>query len=553
MLPRILAHGRSPMLAGLVVIGLASAAAGIGVAYAVAGLFSAALGEPSSLSTPVLFALLPAAALMLFSLQVAQRTLAEHLGQHYVVELRAAIFDRLHALADGERARLRQGHLMTRFSADLTAIRAWVAQGLAAALTGGATLFGFLLFLTAMNVAFGLLVTAGAVVVTGTVFFLGPPLRDRIRWARRRRARLSAFMGERVTAMSGVRALRAGSSDRRRLTKLSRRLATAMVRRAAWIESIRALPGAGGLLLPALCLAVTPWVVTDTLAPQTLVLVMTVAGLSAQPLTQLSQAYVHRSNFEVARNMLAFLFSLRVQPTRGGKGRGLPSGPATIEVRRLVPARGAAPLKVSAEVGARIVVQGDAGIGKTRLLRMLAGFERVPVQTVTLKGRDLARIWRESLHREIRLLSPDLPLLKGTLQRNVGLAGTNPKALSDLLECCGVTPELLGTHTPEDFRVREAGANVGSSLHMRILLARALAGQPGVLLVDDFDRIRDPLVSRRIRDLWDGNGDITVVMVTQSEAIRSSADRVWRIEPINPVDETSDVSRHQQESTHEAA
>ena len=553
MLPRILAHGRSPMLAGLVVIGLASAAAGIGIAYAVAGLFSTALGEPSSLSMHVLFALLPAAALMLLLMQVAQRTLAEHLGQHYVVELRSEIFDRLHALADGERARLRQGHLMTRFTADLTAIQAWVAQGLAAALTGGATLFGLLLFLASINVVFGLLVMAGATVVIVAVFLLGPALRERIRWARRRRARVSAFMGERITAMSGVRALRAGSADRRRLLKLSRRLAKAMVRRAAWIESVRALPGTGGLLLPALCLAMAPWVAADVLAPQTLVLVMTVAGLSAQPLTQLSQAYVHRSNFVVARNMLAFLFSLRLQPTRGGKGRGLPPGPAAIKICRLVPAEGAAPLKVHAEAGARIVVKGDAGIGKTRLLRMLAGFERVPARTVTLKGRDLARIWLESLHREIRLLSPDLPLLKGTLRRNVGLSGTDTQALSDLLERCGVTPELLGTHEPDDFHVREAGVNVGSSLHMRILLARALAGQPRVLLVDDFDRVRDPLVSRRIRDLWDGDDDITIVMVTQSDEIEASADHVWHIEPTHSVNETPEVSRQEKESTHEAA
>ena len=143
--------------------------------------------------------------------------------------------------------------------------------------------------------------------------------------------------------------------------------------------------------------------------------------------------------------------------------------------------------------------------------------------------------------------------MQGTLARNIGLRAKSPRELTDLLEHCGVTSELLGTYAHEDFRIREAGANVGSSLHMRILLARALAGQPWVLLVDDFDRIRDPLVSQRIRELWEGADDITLVMVTQSEAIRATADQVWRIEPIDPVDEAPDASRPSKESIHEAA
>ena len=555
MLPRILAKGRSLMLVGLVVIGLASAAAGIGVAYAVAGLFTAALGGEPPIEIRLLFALLPVAALILLTLQVGQRALAEHLGQHYVVELRSVIFDRLYALADRERARLRQGHLMTRFTADLTAIRAWVAQGLAAAMTGAATLAGLLIFLAFIEPVFGLVVAAGALVLVAAVLLIGPVLRQRIWWARRKRARLSAFMGERVTAMSSVRALGAGARDRRRLLDLSRRLAAAMVRRAAWTESARALPGAGGLLVPALCLAVVPWVMADGVTPQTLVLVMTVAGLATQPLTQLTQAYVHRTNFGVARNMLRVLFELPVQPTRGGNGngRGLPDKPAAIEIRDLAVADGSAQFSASADAGSRIVIDGAAGSGKSRLLRMLAGFERVPRRKVRFKSRDLAKVWRESLHREVRLFMPEMPLLQGSLRRNLGLNANTTLDLPALLNECGISPKLIPQDEIESFRIREAGANVASSLHMRILLARALAGNPQVLLIDDFDRIQDTCVRQQICELWQSASDTTVLIVSDSDDIRERADQIWHINQIDHISEAHSVPRFSQENVHEAA
>ena len=538
MLPRLLANGRGLMLAGLCTVGLLSAAAGIGVAQGVAALFGVALNAGSSALAGLWssgLTLLPLAVVGLIVLQVVERALSEHLGQHYVVDLRMAIYDQLYALGDRERARLRNGHLMTRFTADLTAIRNWVARGIAAWVTGGAMLVGLVGFLTWQAAVFGIGV-AGLVgvlaLVTATV---GPALGARILEARRRRARLSAFMGERLTAMQGVRAVRIGARDRRRLERLSRRLGMALVSREVWSGFIRALPLAAGLLAPALTIASIAVMPGATPSITEMVLVMTVASLVTRPLGQLSQAFVHRSNYQIARRMLRPLFELPTQPTRRSGGRTLRRGAPRLNIRGLDMPGGIRDWSAAMCGGGRVIVSGPPGSGKTRLLRRLAGFEQIRQGRVVLNGRDVATIARESLHREVRLLSPGAPLLRGSLARNVGLAGNQARRdLVPLLKRCGIVPDQIDESDVEHFRIAEGGANVGDTLHLRLLLARALAGCPGLLLVDNLDQIHDQIIRSQIEALWSNASGLSMMMVTEAPTWQANADAVWRLEDAPP-------------------
>jgi ABC-type multidrug transport system fused ATPase/permease subunit len=446
-----------------------------------------------------------------------------------------AIYDQLYALGDRERGRLRHGHLMTRFTADLTAIRNWVARGLAAWVTGGAMLVGLVAFLTWQAVAFGIAIAGLVGLLAVVTFTVGPVLGARIREARRRRARLSAFMGERLTAMQGVRAVRIGARDRRRLERLSRRLGTALVSREAWSGFVRALPLAAGLLAPALAIASIAVTPGATPSITEMVLVMTVASLVTRPLGQLAQAFVHRSNYRIARRMLRPLFELPTQPTRRSGGRTLRQGASRLDIRRLDMPAGTRRWSAAMCGGGRIIVSGPPGSGKTRLLRRLAGFERVRRRRVVLNGRDVATIARESLHREVRLLSPGAPLLRGSLARNVGLNGDQARReLLPLLRRCGIVPDQVDESDVERFRIAESGANVGDTLHLRLLLARALAGRPGLLLIDNLDQIHDQVVRSQIEALWSNAPGLSMIMVTEGRSWQASADAVWRLEDASP-------------------
>jgi ABC-type protease/lipase transport system fused ATPase/permease subunit len=79
-----------------------------------------------------------------------------------------------------------------------------------------------------------------------------------------------------------------------------------------------------------------------------------------------------------------------------------------------------------------------------------------------------------------------VPLLRGTIRRNVAYG--NPRASEEdivqALERAGVVGEIDALPGGLDARVTEGGRNLSPALRLRIALARALLGEPPIVLID---------------------------------------------------------------------
>jgi len=150
---------------------------------------------------------------------------------------------------------------------------------------------------------------------------------------------------------------------------------------------------------------------------------------------------------------------------------------------------------------------------------------------VRLDGKDLGKLARDSLHRVVGMASHDLPLLRGSISKNLCYRWRSAPAteLARVRKLCGIDELLAGFPDSENTRIFEGGANLSAGQRQRIMLARAILGSPPVLLLDEADANLDPGASAVFNKiLADYEG--TVLMVTHQLDRALCADELWYME-----------------------
>ena len=155
-------------------------------------------------------------------------------------------------------------------------------------------------------------------------------------------------------------------------------------------------------------------------------------------------------------------------------------------------------------------IVGPSGVGKSTLLRLLNRLAEPTAGTVHYRGRDLRQLDALVLRREVGLV-PQLPaLLEGTVADNVAYGPRLAKRTADIgasLRLAGLDP-AFGARRANELSVGE---------QQRVMLARALALRPAVLLLDEptsaLDETSKAAIEAALRTLRDRLG-LSFVLVT---------------------------------------
>lgn len=524
-MPPLLGDGRARTVA--VVAGLAvgqAAAAGL-AAFATRDVF-AALGAAEAPLPLAAFAILVAAGLTVAVLRVGERTAGEHVGQRYAAALRKALFKHLMRMPAGAVAQRRSGALAIRFVGDLTAVRAWVSQGVTRLISAAIVIPGAIAALFLLNPA---LATAAAVPLALSILtmaMLAPrlsPLHGRLR---AERTRLAVDMTERVPVAPELRLLGRGALEMELLDQRAGAVREAAVERTRMSAILRAVPEIGASVAGVALLGVA--FLAGASPPEAAGALATLAILAA-PLRDLATIWDRRQAWAVARDKCQAILDQPIiaQPKRTLKRAA--GRPAKIEIR----AAAVGPLDgvtMTAEPGEKIAVVGGNGVGKSTLLAVLAGLEPIRAGQVLIDGIDLAAFSTGDRRQTIAYVGPRSPILRGTLRRALTL-GITPRPSDDRIEAAawafGLGP-VLDRLGGLDGSIAENGRNLSSGEARRVHLVRAALAEPDLLLLDEPDDAMDrdgrAVVKRLIRQT-----KATTLVVTHDRSLAAELDLVWNV------------------------
>ena len=536
-LPRVVAGRRRAMLALLVLNGVGQAGAAAATALLVKAAFDrlvrgGASGSASAL-LPYIAALAVAAALVGW-LRSRERIDAERLGQSYVHTLRLTLFARLSSLAPRALEQRSQGGVMLRFVGDLSAVKQWVSLGLARLIVAGTFVVGALAALAVVNLALAGAVGAVLALAFVAALALARPLRERSREARRERSRIAANVNEKVASIGVVQVFGQAEREKRRIRRQSRRLRNAMVDRARVIGRMRGLAEAAGAMASAAALLVGAIEVgAGRASPGTVVAAMALVGLLVAPLRDLGrvQEYWHNSrvSLEKMESFVATPSRLHDDPL----APTLSPGPGHLQLRGVHLEGSLEGVSAEAEPGSVVALVGPNGAGKSSLLAVIARLIDPDEGQVLLDDQDLSQRNLESVRRAVSMVGPDLPLLRGTVERNLRYRCPDApeEELMRVWSLCGLHDVLSDLPDGLDTKVRDGGKNLSAGQRQRIAIARALLGDPPVLLLDEADANLDTgartVVDRVIREQGRRS---TVIVVSHRPEILEWADTVWRMD-----------------------
>jgi len=178
--------------------------------------------------------------------------------------------------------------------------------------------------------------------------------------------------------------------------------------------------------------------------------------------------------------------------------------------------------------GTRTAVIGPTAAGKTQLLYLMTGLLKPTEGSIQFDDTNINDYSKQSLHLQVGFVFQDSIIFNLTLRENIAFSKTvsdedleKAIATAELRDFIDSLPQKLDTI------VSERGTSLSGGQKQRIMLARALALNPKILLLDDFTARVDSTTERKILENVRRNyPGITLLSVTQKIASVEDYDQI---------------------------
>ena len=177
--------------------------------------------------------------------------------------------------------------------------------------------------------------------------------------------------------------------------------------------------------------------------------------------------------------------------------------------------------------GQYVAIVGKTGCGKSTLLRLLLGFEQPQKGAIYYDGKDLASIDLKSLRRMIGVVMQNGKLFQGDIYSNIVISA--PWLTVDdawkAAELAGIADDIRRMPMGMNTMIAEGSGGISGGQKQRLMIARAIAPKPRILMFDEATSALDNLTQKKVSQSLDDLKCTRIVIAHRLSTIKQ-CDRI---------------------------
>ena len=188
-------------------------------------------------------------------------------------------------------------------------------------------------------------------------------------------------------------------------------------------------------------------------------------------------------------------------------------------------------LSLKIRPGEYVAVVGKSGCGKSTLFRLLMGFETAQRGAVYYDGRNISTLDLHSLRKKIAVVMQNGKLFQGDIYSNISISAPwltleeawEAAEIADIADDIRAMP--MGMHTV----ISEGGGGISGGQKQRLMIARAIASKPKILMLDESTSALDNITQKKVSEALDRLQCTRIVIAHRLSTIRR-CDRIIVLE-----------------------
>ena len=195
-------------------------------------------------------------------------------------------------------------------------------------------------------------------------------------------------------------------------------------------------------------------------------------------------------------------------------------------------------LSLKIKSGEYVAIVGKTGCGKSTLMRLLLGFEKPEKGAIYYDGKDINKLDLCSLRRKIGTVMQSGGLFQGDIYSNIVI--TAPELTLDeaweAAEKAGIADDIRAMPMGMQTLVAEGQGGISGGQKQRLMIARAIAPKPKILMFDEATSALDNKTQKQVSEALDAMGCTRIVIAHRLSTIKH-CDRILVLDGGNVIED----------------